>query len=81
MKSVAIKDVRTAAFDVVLVSLQLALNISGTFFWCLYCQLRAGKCRLERSIFRLIYFYMVFTKMFEAGDSVIVNVTYVRGCQ
>ena len=31
MKSVAIKDVRTAAFDVVLVSLQLALNISGTF--------------------------------------------------
>ena len=81
VKSFAIKDARTAAFDVVLVCLQWALNIFGTFFWCLYCQLTAGKCRLERSKFRVIYFYMVFTTMFEAGDSVIVNVTYVRGCQ
>ena len=31
---------------IVLVSLLLILNIFHTFFWCFYCQLWAGKCRL-----------------------------------
>ena len=39
------------ANGVVLVSLMLTLNIFRTLFWCFYCQLWVGKCRLGLFVF------------------------------
>ena len=67
-KCVDIKDIRTVAFDVALVSLQLTQNTYGTLLWCFYCRLRGGKFRLERVKLRFIFLGMILTCQFGIGD-------------